>query len=75
MNAAKFKGCSLYHFWVIKGKPTGEGGYNYPPPPPPARLGLISNVKLTLFSISNRPPFWSVNVMIISSNSESSQKH
>ena len=26
LNAAKFQGFSLYHFWVIKGKPTGGGG-------------------------------------------------
>ena len=26
VNAAKFQGCSSYRFWVIKGKPTGDGG-------------------------------------------------
>ena len=26
LNAAKFQGYSFYRFWVIKGKPTGEGG-------------------------------------------------
>ena len=25
LNAAKFQGYSFYRFWVIKGKPTGEG--------------------------------------------------
>ena len=25
LNAAKFQGYSFYHFWVIKGKPTGGG--------------------------------------------------
>ena len=27
LNAAKFQGYSFYRFWVIKGKPTGEGGW------------------------------------------------
>ena len=36
LNAAKYQGYSLYHFWVIKGKLTG--GKLTPPPPP--RLGL-----------------------------------
>ena len=26
LNTAKFQGYSFYRFWVIKGKPTGEGG-------------------------------------------------
>ena len=26
LNAAKCQGCSFYHFWVIKGKLTGEKG-------------------------------------------------
>ena len=26
LNAAKYQGCSFYHFRVIKGKPTGEEG-------------------------------------------------
>ena len=34
LNAAKCQGYSFYHFWSIKGKPTGGGL------PPPARLGL-----------------------------------
>ena len=38
LNAAKCQGHSFYHFWVIKGKPTG----NYSPPfTNPPRLGLI----------------------------------
>ena len=37
-NPAKFQGYSLYCFWVIKGKLTGEGGGVKLPPP---RLGLI----------------------------------
>ena len=44
LNAAKCKGYSFYRFWVIKGKPTGEGGQNYPQPPhPPTQI----RVKLT----------------------------
>ena len=39
LNAAKCQGYSFYHFWVIKGKPTGEGGKITPHP----RLGLITN--------------------------------
>ena len=31
MNSAKCQGCSFYHFWVIKGKPTGEGGIKWAP--------------------------------------------
>ena len=38
LNVAKFQGYSFYHFWVIKGNPTGRGGVKSPPPPP--RLGL-----------------------------------
>ena len=38
LNAAKCQGYSFHLFWVIKGKPTGEG-IKLPPPPPP-RLGL-----------------------------------
>ena len=39
LNVAKFQGYSFYHFWVIKGKQTGE---NYARPLPPfSRLGLI----------------------------------
>ena len=41
LNAAKCHGYSLYHFWVIKGKPTGEGGGRVNPhPTAPSRLGL-----------------------------------
>ena len=40
LNAAKFQGYSFYRFWVIKGKPTWEGGVKLPPSPPPPRLGL-----------------------------------
>ena len=46
LNAAKCQGYNFYCFWVIKGKPTGEGAggkITLPPPlpPPPPRLGLI----------------------------------
>ena len=40
LNAAKFQGYSSYRFWVIKGKPTGEG-VKLPHPPP--RLGCELN--------------------------------
>ena len=41
-NAAKCQVYSFYRFWVIKGKPTGQGGNCPPPtPPPPPRLELI----------------------------------
>ena len=41
-NAAKCQVYSFYRFWVIKGKPTGQGGNcPPPPPPPPPRLELI----------------------------------
>ena len=39
--AAKCQVYSFYRFWVIKGKPTGQGGNYPPPPPPPPRLELI----------------------------------
>ena len=32
LNAAKCQHCSFYHFWVIKGKPTGGGELKLPPP-------------------------------------------
>ena len=32
LNAAKSQGYSFYRFWIIKGKPTGGGGENYPLP-------------------------------------------
>ena len=70
LNAAKFQGYSFYHFWIIKGKATGEGareGIKLTPIPP--RLGIINNAKLTLSSISNDLPFWSVKIMIILWNS------
>ena len=38
LNVAKFQGYSFSRFWVIKEKPTGEGGGKITPPPP--RLGL-----------------------------------
>ena len=41
LNAGKFQGYSSYRFWVIKGKPTGEG-VKFPPPPPP-KLGCELN--------------------------------
>ena len=37
LNAAKYQGCSFYHFWVIKEKPTVGGGVKLPLPP---RSGL-----------------------------------
>ena len=41
-NPAKCQVYSFYRFWVIKGKPTGQGGNCPPPtPPPPPRLELI----------------------------------
>ena len=44
LTATKCQGYSFYRFWVIKGKPTGEGGQNYPQPPhPPTQI----RVKLT----------------------------
>ena len=39
LNAAKFQGCSLYRFWVIKENPTGGGGGRKITSPLP-RLGL-----------------------------------
>ena len=33
LNAAKCQRCSFYRFWVIKGKPTGEGINLIPPGP------------------------------------------
>ena len=42
LNAAKFRGYSFYHFWVIKGNPTGRGcGWGRITPTHPPRLGLI----------------------------------
>ena len=38
LNAEKYQGYIFYHFWVIKGKPTGEGGNKITPL---LRLGLI----------------------------------
>ena len=32
LNAEKCQGYSFYCFWVIKGKPTGQGGGITPPP-------------------------------------------
>ena len=32
LNAARCQGYRFYRFWVIKGKPTGEGGLKLPPP-------------------------------------------
>ena len=51
LNAAKCQGCSYYHFWIIKGKPTREG-VKIPPFLFPPRLNglnvslLISNATL-----------------------------
>ena len=42
LNAAKCHGYCFYHFWVIKGKPTGGKGWGVKLPPPPPRLGLIA---------------------------------
>ena len=40
LNTAKYQGYSFYHFWVIKGKPTGEvkGGKIMPPHPPATQI-------------------------------------
>ena len=35
LNTAKYQGYSFYRFWVIKGKPKGEGGGGVKFPPPP----------------------------------------
>ena len=46
LNAPKCQGCIFYHFWVIKGKPTGGSKTTPPPPSPspfPRRLGLRNN--------------------------------
>ena len=43
LNAANFQGYSFYRFWVIKGKPTGEGVGKIPPPP---RLELTTKRSL-----------------------------
>ena len=43
LNAAKFQGCSFYHFLVIKGKPTWGVGKITPLPHTP-RLGLINEL-------------------------------
>ena len=40
LNAAKFQGCSFYHFWVIKGKPTGWGGGKITPHPFQIRVNI-----------------------------------
>ena len=50
LNAAKWQGHSLYHFWIIKGKPAGKGSVGKITLPLP-RLGL----KVTLFFSHN---FW-----------------
>ena len=42
LNPAKFQGYSFYRFWVIKVKPSGEGGKIIPPP----RLGLNTGKKI-----------------------------
>ena len=39
LNAAKCQGCSLYRFWVIRGKPTG--GVKLPLPPTQIRVNLM----------------------------------
>ena len=43
LNAAKCQCCSVYHLWVITGKPTG--GLQLHPYPAPTRLGLMENLK------------------------------
>ena len=46
LNAAKWQGYSFYRFWVIKGRPIGEGGGGGVgvklPAPHPLKLGLIT---------------------------------
>ena len=51
LNAAKCHGYSFYHFWVIKGKPTGRGGQNYPPPPSRLRVKPNRSIKKTSQSL------------------------
>ena len=41
LNAAKCQGYNFYHFWVIKGKPTGGKGAVKLPPSSQSILGLI----------------------------------
>ena len=45
LNAAKFHGYSFYHFWIIKGKPTGVVKLSPTAPPPRPRLGLNIEVQ------------------------------
>ena len=47
VNASKYQGLSFYHFWVIKGKPTGV--VKLPQPP---RLGLKQNKNIEKFQKS-----------------------
>ena len=59
LNAAKFQGYSLYRFWVIKGRPTGEVKY----PPPPTQINKASCIDL----------FWLINREVWNTLVESKQ--
>ena len=52
-NSAKCQGYSLYHFWVIKWKPTIGGGRVKLPPPPPTQI----RVKTFLWNLFTKTIF------------------
>ena len=54
LNAAKCQRCSLYRFWVIKGKSTGAGGVGVKLPPPSTQIRVKCKLVTTeKFAISN----------------------
>ena len=63
LSPAKFQGYSFYRFWVIKVKPSGEGGKIIPPP----RLGLNTGKKNRIFLLFN---WWEKNIFIIGRSSK-----
>ena len=67
-NAAKCQVYSFYRFWVIKGKPTGQGG-NCPPPPTTTttqiRVNKVADLRPEILCKKRlRPRSFSVNFAV-----------
>ena len=66
LNAAKSQGYSLYHFWIIKGKPTEAGDRIIPTPSPSPHSPIQIRVKIvseTFNEFSQKSVFlWSFQV-------------